>query len=188
VILAQDFRRLFALRPHDEEGGFPSAPSRIPLRYEFLAPCDARPFSPSNLMHRMNSASKSREENSVARKLLASSIIVLALLTTASASLTEVRQDFLNQTATFSSTSVMTAPTSDGSYLITVYLDQPAGGTVSATIGWTDENGNQQQFPVLGGSAWFAVRLKANTAVTVATTGTVSGTYNLFVDGMGFWN
>src|SRR4029077_5198214 len=45
-------------------------------------------------------------------------------------------------------------PTADGSYLVTVYLDQPTGGTVSATIGWTDENGNAQQFPVLGGSAW----------------------------------
>jgi hypothetical protein len=113
---------------------------------------------------------------------------VLALLATASASLTEVRQDFLNQTAIFSSTSVMSAPTADGSYLVTVYLDQPAGGTVSATIGWTDENGNPQQFPVLGGSAWFAVRLKANTTLTVATTGTVSGSYNLFVAGVGFWN
>jgi hypothetical protein len=110
------------------------------------------------------------------------------LLATASASLTEVRQDFLNQTAIFSSTSVMTAPTADGSYLVTVYLDQSAGGTVSATIGWTDENGNQQTFPVLGGSACFAVRLKANTSLTVSTTGTVSGSYNLFVTGVGFWN
>jgi hypothetical protein len=104
----------------------------------------------------------------MARKSFAALIIVLALLATASASLTEVRQDFLNQTAIFSSTSVMSAPTADGSYLVTVYLDQPAGGTVSATIGWTDENGNPQQFPVLGGSAWFAVRLKANTTLTVA--------------------
>jgi hypothetical protein len=107
---------------------------------------------------------------------------------TASASLTEVRQDFLNQTAIFSSTSVMSPPTADGSYLVTVYLDQPTGGTVSATIGWTDENGNAQQSPVLGGSAWFAVRLKANTSLTVATTGTVSGSYNLLVAGVGFWN
>jgi hypothetical protein len=114
--------------------------------------------------------------------------MVLALLAPASATLTEVRQDFLNQTATLPSTSVMTAPRADGSYLVTVYLDQPAGGTVSATIAWTDENGNQQQFPVLGGSAWFAVRLKANTTLTVATTGTVSGSYNLFVAGVGIWN
>ena len=124
----------------------------------------------------------------MARKSFASLILLLVLLATASASLTEVRQDFLNQTAIFSSTSVMSAPTADGSYLVTVYLDQPAGGTVSATIGWTDENGNPQQFPVLGGSAWFAVRLKANTALTVTTTGTVSGSYNLFVAGVGFWN
>jgi hypothetical protein len=124
----------------------------------------------------------------VARKSFASLIVVLALVATASASLTEVRQDFLNQTAIFSSTSVMSPPTADGSYLVTVYLDQPTGGTVSATIGWTDENGNAQQFPVLGGSAWFAVRLKANTSLTVATTGTVSGSYNLLVAGVGFWN
>jgi hypothetical protein len=124
----------------------------------------------------------------VARKLITSLFIALTLLPTASASLTEVRQDFLNQTATLLSTSVMTAPTADGSYLVTVYLDQPSGGTVSATIAWTDENGNPQQFPVLGGSAWFAVRLKANTTITVATTGTVTGSYNLFVTGVGFWN
>jgi hypothetical protein len=123
----------------------------------------------------------------VARKLLASLIVVLTLLATANATLTEVRQDFLNQTATLPSTSVMTAPRADGSYLVTVYLDQPAAGTVSATIAWTDENGNQQRFPVLGGSAWFAVRLKANTTLTVATTGTVSGSYNLFVAGVGIW-
>jgi hypothetical protein len=124
----------------------------------------------------------------VARKSFASLILLLVLLATASASLTEVRQDFLNQTATFAPTSVMTAPTADGSYLVTVYLDQSAGGTVAATIGWTDENGNQQTFPVLGGSACFAVRLKANTSLTVSTTGTVSGSYNLFVTGVGFWN
>jgi hypothetical protein len=124
----------------------------------------------------------------VARKSFASVIVVLVLLSTANASLTEIRQDFLNQTATFAPTGVMTAPTADGSYLITVYIDQPAGGTVSATIGWTDENGNPQQFPVLDGSACFAVRLKANTTLNVSTTGTVSGSYNLFVAGVGFWN
>lgn len=124
----------------------------------------------------------------MARKSFASLLLLLILLATASASLTEVRRDFLNQSTTFAPTSVMTAPTADGSYLVTVYLDQPAGGTVSATIGWTDENGNPQQFPVLGRSAWFAVRLTANTSLTVATTGTVSGSYNLFVAGAGFWN
>ena len=50
----------------------------------------------------------------MARKSFASLILLLVLLATASASLTEVRQDFLNQTATFAPTSVMTAPTADG--------------------------------------------------------------------------
>jgi hypothetical protein len=131
---------------------------------------------------------RTRKENSVVRKLGTSLFVVFALLATANATLTEVRQDFLNQVATLPSTSVMTAPTADGSYLVTVYLDQPAGGTISATIAWEDENGNQQRFPVLGGLAWFAVRLKANTTITVATTGTVSGSYNLFVAGVGIWN
>ena len=122
------------------------------------------------------------------RKSLASFLVVLALLATASASLTEVRRDFLNQTATFSATNVMTAPTADGSYFITVYLDQPVGGTVAATIAWIDENGSPQQYQVFSGTGVFAVRLQAGTTLTVQTAGSVSGTYNLFVDGVGFWN
>ena len=122
------------------------------------------------------------------RKSFASSLAVLALLATANASLTEVRHDFLNQTETFSATSVMTAPSADGSYLMTVYLDQPLGGTVAATIAWIDENGAPQQYQVFGGTGVFAVRLQAGTTLTVQTAGTVSGSYNLFVDGVGFWN
>jgi hypothetical protein len=124
----------------------------------------------------------------MARKLFVPLIAVLALLAPASASLTEVRRDFLHQTATFSATSVMTAPSADGSYLITVYLDQPIGGTVAATIAWTDENGHQLHYQAFGGSAVFAVRVQAGTTLTVQTAGTVNGSYNLFVDGVGFWN
>lgn len=124
----------------------------------------------------------------MARKFLALPILLLALLAPASASLTEIRQDFLNQTATFAATNVMTSPAADGSYMIVVYLDQPAGGTVAATIAWTDENGAPQRYLAFGGSAVFAVRLQAGTGLTVATSGTVSGSYNLFVDGVGFWN
>ena len=122
------------------------------------------------------------------RRFLALLIPVCALLATANASLTEIRQDFLNQTATFSATDVMSAPSADGSYLITVYLDQPTGGTVTATIAWTDENGAVQQYQAFGGTAVFAVRLLAGTNLSVATSGTVNGSYNLFVDGVGFWN
>jgi hypothetical protein len=122
------------------------------------------------------------------RKSFLSFLAILALLATAGASLTEVRQDFLDQTEIFSATSVMTSPSADGSYLITVYLDQPAGGTVSAFIAWTDENGAPQQYQAFDGSGVFAVRLQAGTALTVATSGTVQGSYNLFVDGVGFWN
>lgn len=124
----------------------------------------------------------------MARKVFAVLILLLVLLAPASASLTEIRHDFLNQTATLAATNVMTAPAADGSYLIVAYLDQPAGGTVAATIAWTDENGAAQQYLAFGGTAVFAVRLQAGTALTVATSGTVSGSYNLFVDGVGFWN
>jgi len=122
------------------------------------------------------------------RKSFACFIAIVALLATANASLTEVRHDFLNQTKIFSATSVMTAPSADGSYLITVYLDQPAGGTVVAFLAWTDENGAPQQYQAFGGSAVFAVRLQAGTALIVQTAGTVNGSYNLLVDGVGFWN
>lgn len=124
----------------------------------------------------------------MARKSLVSFMAVLALLATASASLTEIRKDFLNRTATFGATKVMTAPSADGSYLITVYLDQPAGGTVAATIAWTDENGHQLHYQAFGGSDVFAVRVQAGTTLTVQTAGTANGSYNLFVDGVGFWN
>jgi hypothetical protein len=122
------------------------------------------------------------------RKSFASAVAVLVLLATANASLTEVRHDFLNQTKTFSATSVMTAPSADGSYLIAVYLDQPVEGTVAATIAWTDENGHALQYQAFNGSAVFAVRLQAGTTLTVQTSGAVNGSYNLFVDGVGFWN
>jgi len=127
----------------------------------------------------------------MSRKFLALITLSCWLLTrsaTASASLTEVRQDFLSQTATFAATDVMSAPAADGSYLISVYLDQPVGGTVGATIAWTDENGATQRYQALGGTAVFAVRLQAGTTLTVATSGTVKGSYNLFIDGVGFWN
>jgi hypothetical protein len=122
------------------------------------------------------------------RRSLAPLIAVLVLLATANASLTEVRKDFLNQTATFPATSVMTAPTADGSYLVMAYVDQPAGGTVFATLRWTDENGELQHFQVFGGSAVFSIRLQAGAALTIETAGTVNGSYNLLVNGVGFWN
>jgi hypothetical protein len=124
----------------------------------------------------------------MARKLSVLLIALLTLLTAARASLTQIRKDFLHQTATFPATSVMTAPTADGSYLISVYLDQPGGGTVAATVTWTDENGKLLHYQAFGGSAIFAVRLQAGTTLTVATAGAVNGSYNLFVDGVGFWN
>jgi len=122
------------------------------------------------------------------RRTFLAVILLFILPAAATASLTEVRQDFLQQTATFSATPVMAAPAADGSYLISVYLDQPVGGTVGATIAWTDENGAARQYQVLGGTGVFAVRLMAGTTLTVATSGTVEGSYNLFIDGMGFWN
>jgi hypothetical protein len=74
------------------------------------------------------------------RHLLAMAAL-LAAPVTARARLTDVGQDFVNQTATFPATPVMTPPAANGSYLMSMFINQPAGsaGNIVATLRWTDE-------------------------------------------------
>ena len=121
------------------------------------------------------------------KRILSCAVVGLALLQGAThAALSEIRKDFQKQTKLLAPTAIMGAPGADGSYMIAVYLDQPAGGTVAASLSWTDENGDLQEQTV-SSQASYAIRVKANTAPTVATTGTVNGNYNLYVIGLGFW-
>lgn len=120
-------------------------------------------------------------------------LLLLAALP-AHAGLTRVAKDFVNQTAVFSATQVMTSPSSDGSYLMSLFINQPpkSKGAVLATLRWTDEQGAQfrnlsLQDNNLPQSAVFPIRVLAHTAVTVETSGTIGTSYDLFVRGVGFW-
>jgi hypothetical protein len=120
--------------------------------------------------------------------LLALTICCLAL--SAQAAVTEIRKDFPAQTALLNNVPALSAPTSTGEYLISGYLDQPKGGAITATLSWLDENGTRQS-ATLGTptavSASVLVRVQANTSPTVSTRGKITGAYDLYVVGLGFW-
>jgi hypothetical protein len=120
--------------------------------------------------------------------------VLLPVPPTAWAGLTHVGRDFVNQTAAFAATSVMTSPTANGSYLMSMLINQPAGstGNVFATLRWTDEQGPQFRTLTLFNNnlpqgSTFPIRVLAGTAVTVETGGMVGTSYDLFVHGVGFW-
>jgi hypothetical protein len=127
------------------------------------------------------------------RHLLAMAALFAAPVS-AGARLSDVGQDFINQTATFPATAVMTSPTANGSYLISMFINQPAGskGSIIATLRWTDEQGVQSRSLTLfnnnlpQGTA-FPIRAVAGSEVTVETSGSVGTSYDLFVYGIGFW-
>ena len=124
-------------------------------------------------------------------------VAVLSLLVAvlpAHAGLTRVAKDFVNQTAVFSAIAVMTPPASDGSYLMSMFINQPpkSKGAVVATLRWTDEQGAQSTILGLHDNnlpqgTVFPIRVVAHSAVTVETSGTVGASYDLFVRGVGFW-
>jgi hypothetical protein len=127
------------------------------------------------------------------RRLLAVTMLLAAPLN-ATARLTEIAKDFVSRTKTFSATRIMVPPTASGSYLMSLFINQPSGslGNITATLRWTDEQGPQSRSLALlnNGSPQgmaFPVRIAANTKVTVETTGTVGTSYDLFVRGIGFW-
>jgi hypothetical protein len=125
------------------------------------------------------------------RKLFTLTLLAMALVATASAGITEIKQTFQGQTALLSGSSIMSAPGSNGSYLVCAYLDQPSGGTVAATLSWTDENGNAQTATAASGTAsgggCTPIRVEASTTPSVSTTGTIDSYYDLFITGFGFW-
>ena len=127
------------------------------------------------------------------RRLLAITMLLAAPLN-ATARLTDIAKDFVNRTTVFSATRVMAPPTTGGSYLMSLYINQPTTvmGNITATLRWTDEQGPQSQSLALLNNGLpqgiaFPIRVVANTRVTMETKGTVGTTYDLFVRGVGFW-
>ena len=105
----------------------------------------------------------------------------------------EIKTSFTHQTALLPASPVLTAGPNDGSYLICAYVEQTSSDTVGAVLDWTDENGNAQSAELVAPgtqqtSGCTPIRNKGNTAPTIQTVGEFSYTYNLYVDGFGFWN
>lgn len=74
------------------------------------------------------------------KRLLAITMLLAAPLN-ATARLTDIAKDFVNRTTIFSATRVMAPPTASGSYLMSIFINQPSGSlaTITATLRWTDE-------------------------------------------------
>ena len=129
---------------------------------------------------------------------------LLALCGSGSASVTEIRKDFFNRTTDLPATAIMSAPTGDASYLISVY-ESTTSCAVVPTLRWTDENGvaRSQQGSIgpastgveggLGvGNCYISLlaklRVHADTTPTVETDGDDNRfLYSLYVSGLGFW-
>jgi hypothetical protein len=126
------------------------------------------------------------------KKFHAAIILVLALSAAASASITEIRRNFFNQTANLPATPVVSAPTGDASYLITIY-ESVRSASATPTLRWTDENGVPQSqtgtFGYNGCQMTAFIRVKAGTQPTVETNGySGTGIYTVYVTGLGFWS
>ncbi|HKM86709.1 MAG TPA: hypothetical protein VJW96_10910 [Terriglobales bacterium] len=122
-------------------------------------------------------------------------LFLLAVFGSASASITEIRKNFFNRTTNLHATAIMSAPTGDASYLITVY-ESTESCTIVPVLRWTDENGvaQSQQGSVGpgGGNCYLSllanIRVQAKTKPTIETSGDDSGSdYSLYVSGLGFW-
>jgi hypothetical protein len=113
----------------------------------------------------------------------------LALLLCASfarAGISEIKTDFVNQTGPFGPSPVFTTGTAaDGNYMLCVGFDS-ATPPVTATLEWTDENANPQQWSPSGVQNCTALRNRAGATVYVSTSGS-SGNYSLAVFGFGLW-
>lgn len=121
--------------------------------------------------------------------LLSLALAFTLIPATAHAGLTEIRKDFSGLTSLLSATAIVTAPTSDASYLICVSVSGSADAT--PTIQWTDENGAAQSWSS-GYNGCTLIRNHANTVPTVETTPVNNATppfpaYALSVFGFGFW-
>jgi len=132
-------------------------------------------------------------------------LFLLAVCGSVSASVTEIRQDFFNQRANLPATAIMSAPTGDASYLISVY-ESTTSCAIVPTLRWIDENGvARSQQGIIGpaslgvdgglevGNCYLSllakVRVHAKTTPTVETDGdnNYRFVYSLYVSGLGFW-
>jgi len=125
---------------------------------------------------------------------------LLMVCASGNASVTEIRQDFFNQRTNLPATAIMSAPTGDASYLISVY-ESTVSCKVIPTLRWTDENGvaRSRQGKIgpasigLGAGNCYVsllakVRVHGNTTPTVETEGDNNRfVYSLYVSGLGFW-
>lgn len=119
-------------------------------------------------------------------------LLALTFSPFANAALTEIRKEFPNRKAALPPRAVLTAPGSDASYLVCVYLSQSgSANTLSAILRWTDENSLPQSFIFSATQGVISncdpIRNLARTAPTIETSGTYSKEYDLFVVGFGFW-
>jgi hypothetical protein len=124
------------------------------------------------------------------RKTLAFLMFLLPLAS-AHAAVSEIRKDFVKQTALLAPTPIMAAPAVNGSYLICVTAGDLQHSVPTTILRWVDENGQFRSFtyPIVNGvpNGCTLIRNQANTAPTLETDGTYSGFYNLFAFGLGFW-
>src|SRR5271166_5235881 len=66
--------------------------------------------------------------------------------------LSEIKYSITNQTSLISPTTIFTAGSTTGSYLICAYIEQPSTEALTVQLAWTDENGNSQTDAILSGS------------------------------------
>jgi hypothetical protein len=121
---------------------------------------------------------------------------LVAACASMSASITEIRKDFFNRTTNLPATAIMSAPTGDASYLISVYESTTSKNcAIVPVLRWTDENGaGQSRAGTVGpGTNCYLslvanIRVLAKTKPTIETSGdTGASVYSLYVSGLGFW-
>jgi hypothetical protein len=123
------------------------------------------------------------------RTLFFRALATLLLGHSTRASVTEIRADFFEQTADLQPSPILSsAPTDDGSYLISLY---ETAGSAAPTLQWTDENGVLQTQTVVARGTYYSlvqlIRVQAGTMPTVSTSGFAGQPFSLYVDGLGFW-
>lgn len=132
-------------------------------------------------------------------------IMLTALLlgpSLSSAAVTELRNHYWGESQALPPTPVLTAPSSESSYLLAIALEDitcslnqgKSGNFVTATIRWMDENETHRSYKTPSGgictvSQLVPVRVHGGTAPTIETQqaiGCQTCLYNLFLDGFGF--
>ena len=86
---------------------------------------------------------KAEHKENTLKKLAVAVLLALTCSLYANASVTESRKNFFSQTTDISATAIISAPSGDGSYLISAYESTPNCAEIP-TLQWIDENGVQQ--------------------------------------------